>query len=254
MIIGISGKKTAGKDTVGKIINIILSSPQLNDEGVATFLRKDIGQSYFTVKKFADKLKDMICMLIGCTREQLEDETFKNTELGKEWWYFKGRNGTLISYTKDSKRNDEDLVKPTPRLLMQLLGTECGREILHPNIWVNSVMADYKYQEKIVCCWGNEINNRKVIRNIGGNLYEVINKIYPNWIITDVRFPNEASAIKQRDGIIIRVNSKRCNNTDKHPSETSLDDYEFDDVIRNDGTIEELIEQVRIVLQEYKLI
>ena len=239
-IIGISGKKTAGKDTVGKIINIILSSPQLNDEGVATFLRKDIGQSYFTVKKFADKLKDMVCMLISCTREQLEDETFKNTELGEEWWYFKGRNGTLISYTKDSKRNDEDLVKPTPRLLMQLLGTECCREILHPNIWVNSVMADYKKTAK------ERPTNGMITGNIGAS--------YPNWIITDVRFPNEASAIKQRDGIIIRVNSKRCNNTDKHPSETSLDNYEFDEIIRNDGTIEELIEQVRIVLQKYKLI
>ena len=29
---------------------------------------------------------------------------------------------------------------------------------------------------------------------------------YPNWIITDCRFPNEAKAIKDRDGISIRVN------------------------------------------------
>ena len=32
--------------------------------------------------------------------------------------------------------------------------------------------------------------------------------MYPNWIITDVRFPNEADAIKGRGGIIIRVNRK----------------------------------------------
>ena len=29
------------------------------------------------IKKFADKLKDIVCLLIGCTREQLEDQEFK---------------------------------------------------------------------------------------------------------------------------------------------------------------------------------
>ena len=29
---------------------------------------------------------------------------------------------------------------------------------------------------------------------------------YPNWLITDVRFPNEVDAIKERQGIIIRIN------------------------------------------------
>lgn len=244
MIIGISGKKTAGKDTVGKIINIILSSPQLNDEGVATFLRKDIGQSHFVVKKFADKLKDMVCMLIGCTREQLEDETFKNTELGEEWWYFKGRNGSLISYNENSKRSDEDLIKPTPRLLMQLLGTECGREILHPNIWVNSVFADYR----------RSLRNVKNVPTTGMRT-SMLQADYPNWIITDVRFPNEADAIKQRDGVIIRVNSGRCNNDDNHPSETGLDKYmNFDYIISNDGSIEQLIEKVRRILIKQELL
>ena len=244
MIIGISGKKTSGKDTIGKIINILVSSPQLNNEGVATFLRKDIGQSHFVVKKFADKLKDMVCMLIGCTREQLEDETFKNIELGEEWWYFKGRNGSLISYNENSKRSDEDLIKPTPRLLMQLLGTECGREILHPNIWVNSVFADYR----------RSLRNVKNVPTTGMRT-SMLQADYPNWIITDVRFPNEADAIKQRDGVIIRVNSGRCNNDDNHPSETGLDKYmNFDYIISNDGSIEQLIEKVRRILIKQELL
>ena len=244
MIIGISGRKQSGKDTIGKIINILVSSPQLNNEGVATFLRKDIGQSHFVVKKFADKLKDMVCMLIGCTREQLEDETFKNTELGEEWWYFKGRNGSLISYNENSKRSDEDLIKPTPRLLMQLLGTECGREILHPNIWVNSVFADYR----------RSLRNVKNVPTTGMRT-SMLQADYPNWIITDVRFPNEADAIKQRDGVIIRVNSGRCNNDDNHPSETGLDKYmNFDYIISNDGSIEQLIEKVRRILIKQELL
>ena len=87
-----------------------------------------------------------------------------------------------------------------------------------------------------------------------------------NWIITDVRFPNEVQAIKDRGGIVIRVNrpetwkSTGCvimdmssNDRSKdvvikyteHPSETALDDYEFDIVVENDGSIEELVEKVK---------
>ena len=36
-----------------------------------------------------------------------------------------------------------NLVKLTPRKLLQLLGTDCGRDIIHPNIWVNALFADY---------------------------------------------------------------------------------------------------------------
>ena len=246
-IIGVSGRKQSGKDTIGKIINILISSPQLNNEGVATFLRKDIGQSHFVVKKFADKLKDMVCMLIGCTREQLEDETFKNTELGEEWWYYKIPNIGIVNRGFYANQSDNELcekrylIKPTPRLLMQLLGTECGREILHPNIWVNSVFSDYRKKAKE--------------KPIGGMTTSNIGADYPNWIITDVRFSNEADAIKQRDGIIIRVNSGRCNNDDTHPSETGLDKYmNFDYIISNDGSIEQLIEKVRKILIKQKLL
>ena len=96
------------------------------------------------IVKFADALKDVVCLLIGCTREQLEDRDFKETELGEEWWYFKGRNGSLIPYTSDSKRSDEDLIKPTPRMLLQQIGTDLLRNQLHEDVWINATMADYK--------------------------------------------------------------------------------------------------------------
>ena len=53
-IIGISGKKTVGKNTIAKIINQLTNNK-------------------YEEKCFADKLKDIVCLLIGCTREQLED-------------------------------------------------------------------------------------------------------------------------------------------------------------------------------------
>jgi hypothetical protein len=80
---------------------------------------------------------------------------------------------------------------------------------------------------------------------------------YPNWIITDVRFPNELKAIKDRDGIIIRVNrpilnetayNKAYRETHEHESENSLDSATFDYVIDNNSDISSLIEKVREIL------
>ena len=64
MIIGISGKKTVGKNTVAKIINQLTNNK-------------------YEEKCFADKLKNIICLLIGCSRDQLENESFKSKELGE---------------------------------------------------------------------------------------------------------------------------------------------------------------------------
>ena len=90
---------------------------------------------------------------------------------------------------------------------------------------------------------------------------------YPNWIITDVRFPNELQAIKDRDGIIIRVNRpcKECGllhahkmscskNVIEHESETSLDSAIFDYVIDNNSDIQSLIEKVKIILEKENIL
>ena len=84
-IIGISGKINSGKDTVGKIIQILTQSPHFSDETVVSFLDRKLIEPRFVNKKFADTLKDIVCLLIGCTREQLEDREFKEKELGEEW-------------------------------------------------------------------------------------------------------------------------------------------------------------------------
>lgn len=85
---------------------------------------------------------------------------------------------------------------------------------------------------------------------------------HPNWIITDMRFPNELKAVKDRDGISIRVNRPTIYATPKdnsefnnqelnkfnHPSETALDNAEFDYVIENKGSLIELIDKVKDIL------
>ena len=138
-LISVSGKKGSGKNLVAAII---------------TDLNYD--QAPWEVKSFADKLKYITCSLIGCTREQLEDREFKEKELGEEWWYVKLDNKLIsvqeyIDYIKGTTYsfNEKDIIKLTPRKLLQLLGTECGRNIIHPNLWVLTLMQDYKGDTEI---------------------------------------------------------------------------------------------------------
>ncbi len=261
-IIAISGKMGSGKDTIGEIIQYISAESKIDmvSQNQSVSLEDLIKGKFkensdWEIKKMAGKLKDIACLLIGCTREQLEDREFKETPLGEEWWYWK-IYGELVDYRSrnisEFKEPIPELIKPTPRLLLQLLGTECGREIIHPNIWVNALFADYKLTRP---------NSSLGDISLG----------MPNWIITDVRFPNEAKAIKDRGGIVIRVNrnptlkigalftykdgSKEVITQKEHPSETGLDDYkDFDYVIENNGTIEDLYREVLIVMHKERLL
>lgn len=108
----------------------------------------------------------------------------------------------------------------TVREFLQKLGTDAIRDKLHKDAWVNAAMAEYKESS--------------------------------NWIFTDVRFPNEAQAIKDRGGIIIRLNRypPGCSPKlmDLHESEIGLDDWDFDYVIYNLGTLEDLENQIKEIL------
>ena len=269
-LIGISGKIGSGKDTVGKILQYLNSFNKYSNSNIKTLIEEDNATdiyrhfSNYQIKKYAGKLKDIVCLLIGCTREQLEDREFKNKELGEEWsrtvWHIQSNHNRLDTYnSKEEAESDlshydenynqevyiasEEIVM-TPRLMLQLLGTEAGRQIIHPNVWVNALFADYK----------KEWNGKTFFAHGIGR--EVREGVFPNWIITDVRFPNEVKAIQDRGGIVIRINrtagSVLINNdthsvTDhQHPSETALDYCnDFDYVIENDGSIEDLIDKVK---------
>lgn len=328
MIIGISGKKGNGKDTIASIIQYLTANidksnydsfeqyigtssrynqkplkdwtweERLNDK----FFLQELGASSFKIKRFADKLKDIVCILIGCTREQLEDREFKEKELGEEWWYWKlqvpnanlDRDNKITidmmfnseseawEYNKNLSYNPSVCnvyqVKPTPRLLLQLLGTDCGRNIIHPNIWVNALFNEYKESKPPIHSGKFTDENcymHSNCSNCGGVFYgykrqfvckECHNKIswFPNWVIPDVRFPNEAQAIKERGGLLIRVNRYTGhplidNDTHvitdwQHPSETALDHYKFRYTIDNDSSIESMIEKVKNILIKEKII
>ena len=151
--------------------------------------------------------------------------------------------------------------KTTLREILQMVGTEFGRT-LHPSIWVNALMSEYKNKSTLI----SEVNYlgdsrcgicKKPTKDVSYFLcdehIEKSKNNYPNWIITDTRFPNEMEAVKKKDGITIRVNRPGLVENN-HPSETNLDSATFDFIINNDKDIEHLINEVRKILKKENLI
>jgi hypothetical protein len=98
---------------------------------------------------------------------------------------------------------------PEVRRLLQVLGTEAARTHLGDDVWVNAAV-------------------------------DALDLKADRYVFADVRFPNEADAILQLGGIIVRIERSGVGPINGHATETAMDDYEFDYVIHNDGTIPEL--------------
>lgn len=139
MIIGISGFQGSGKDTI------------------ADYLQNIYG---FKRDSFAATLKDAVAAVFGWDRELLEGRTTESRqwrETVDEWW-----------------ANRLGMPNLTPRLVLQLWGTEVARKAFHDDTWIAS-------------------------------LENKLHKTHNDIVITDVRFPNEIKAIKNAGGIVIRV-------------------------------------------------
>lgn len=67
--------------------------------------------------------------------------------------------------------------------------------------------------------------------------------------ITDVRYPNEAEAIRAAGGALVRVVRPGLVSEDEHVSETALDDFPTDYTVTNDGTLDDLRHQARAVYE-----
>lgn len=237
MIIGLSGYIGSGKDEVGKIIQYLTTHPHSLDKtddknrSYNSFVM-DVGMGFepiWKIKKFAEKLKQIASILTGIPIEKFEDQEFKKTFLGLEWNKVFG--------------HAPQIEKMTVREFLQRLGTEGIRNGVHKNAWVNALFADYK----------GKFNQYSPLTGMESQEGFVS---YPNWIITDCRFPNEAQAIIDRKGIVVRIDryQKKHKSIGLHPSETSLDDWKFDYIIDNNRTIEELIEKVREMLIKFNLL
>lgn len=232
-IIALNGYAGSGKDLVGQYIQLLNSLTEYKENLILSLSQADDWwleeHSGWEIKKFAGKLKVITSLLTGIPIEKLEDQDFKKTYLGHEWdTYSIIREGGTRKVATQAKPHKPDSVwlrdginvqvqnRMTVREFLQQLGTEGLRNGLHEDVWVNALFADYT----------DDLD----------------------WIITDCRFHNEAKAVKDRGGVVIRINRPGISAVNAHPSETSMDDWtSFDYVINNDGSKIDLFNQVKLV-------
>lgn len=94
----------------------------------------------------------------------------------------------------------------TPRHAMQTLGTEWGRKLIHPDLWVDTEMDALVSFDRIV--------------------------------FDDVRFPNEVAAIKMAEGQVVKIERPNIFAKVDHASENQK--LDVDAVVSNDGTLDDL--------------
>ena len=108
----------------------------------------------------------------------------------------------------------------SPRRMMQTLGTEWGRNLISPDLWL--VLA-----------------HQRLLRN------------GPGMVISDVRFENEAAWIRKHGGRIIHVIRPDAKAVEAHASEDGIEMQDTDARLFNSGTLEELQLSVRELLRVY---
>jgi len=204
MIVGVCGFIGSGKDTV------------------ADFLTNNYN---FTHESFAGNLKDAVAQVFGWPRDMLEGRTAKAREWREQvdpWWA--------------ERLNMPNL---TPRLMLQLWGTEVCRRGFHDDIWIASLENKLRNsQDKVVvsdCRFPNEI---KAIKSQGGIVVRVVRGPEPSWL------EHAKNYMAGNRNPRFALGKRHLDSTNIHASEYSWINTEFDAVLDNNGTLDDLYNQV----------
>jgi hypothetical protein len=162
----------------------------------------------FRKDSFAKSLKDAVSSMFNWDREMLEGKTDES----RAW-----REKPDVFW---SKRFGKDV---TPRWVLQYFGTEVMRQGMHDTIWIDSCLARYKGEPTVISDTRFE-NEIKTIRESGGKIILVKRGQDPDWFTSYV------------EGNIMPAGI--------HSSEFAWAKSDFDYVIRNAGTLEELYSQI----------
>ena len=177
----------------------------------------------FRRDSFAATLKDAVSSVFGWDRDMLEGRTRSSREWREQpdaWW---------------SERLGREI---TPRWILQYWGTEVCRRGFHDDIWIASLE--------------NKLRNTR-----------------DHVVISDCRFPNEIEAIRAQGGYVIRVvrgpdpswfqpvQQHLLEGTPQpddlpHQSEWAWAGTRFDAVIDNNGTMDQLYQQINDLVRDLR--
>ncbi len=175
----------------------------------------------FRRESFANTLKDAVSAVFGWDRTMLEGRTKAAREWREQvdpWW---------------AKRLD--MPNLTPRWILQYWGTEVCRKGFHDDIWIASLENKLRNSPDDVvisdCRFPNEI---KSIRDAGGIIVWVKRGELPEWY--DI-------AVQANQGNNVAINDLKMKKI--HASETAWVGTDFDVVLDNNGSIDDLYDEVR---------
>jgi hypothetical protein len=204
MIIGFCGFIGSGKDTAADYL---------------------VNFHEFRRDSFANTLKDAVAAVFGWDRVMLEGKTKEARawrEQVDEWWA--------------ARLNMPEL---TPRLMLQLWGTEVCRRGFHDDIWIASLENKLRTsKDNIVISDVRFPNEIKAIHNAGGHIYWIQRGALPEWYNTAV----SANAGFEPDQELLEQMGI-------HASETAWVGTNFDGVLDNNGGIQDLYDQIKSLVQ-----
>lgn len=203
MLVGLVGFAGSGKNAIGDIL---------------------VRNHDFASDSFAKSLKDATAAIFGWDRALLEGDTPQS----RHW-----RDQTDGFWAKKL-----GIKNFTPRMALQLHGTECCRHVFGEDLWIHTVVRRWENAGKLNtvisdCRFPNEI---KAIRNLGGKVYRVDRGPLPPWYQL-VLWVNKGMA--DEDDINELEQMRACGSV-PHVSETAWIGEPVDDDIKNDESLGEL--------------
>lgn len=211
MIIGLIGFIGSGKDTVAQ-------------EFVKLGCKKD---------SFAAPLKDVCAAMFGWPRELLEGDTTESREFRETPDMFWTRKLGIDNFT--------------PRLALQLVGTDVLRNQFSQDIWLNSleyrIRKNKLSRDTVVISDARFKNELELIKEMGGKIIWVRRGDLPEWY--DI-----ASSAHTGNAVSKKIMQTRYR--DIHESEWNWVGFKPDYTIFNTGTIEELRERVAEISSNIK--
>lgn len=129
---------------------------------------------------------------------------------------------------RDTKEDPIDWLDRSPRFLLQTLGTEWGRDLVGWDVWVRAL---HRRCEQVEAVWED-------------------NGYLPRaWVISDVRFEDEAAFVREH-GVLIHLVRDGAPPVNGHVSELGVEfRADVDLVIENNGTLDDLAAAVRVFAQ-----